>query len=77
MKSIHIRDIEDSELEALKRLAERHNRSLQRELHVILHKASLMAPPREISDGFRLPYTVNIGGESDWSREEIYGDEGR
>jgi len=57
--------------------ASRHGHSLQQELLSILESAaaepasSTTAPPP-----IRLK-TVRTGGTSTWSREEIYGDEGR
>jgi len=62
---------------ALRERASRHGHSLQQELLSILESAaaepasSTTAPPP-----IRLK-TVRTGGTSTWSREEIYGDEGR
>jgi plasmid stability protein len=47
MKSIHIRNVDSQDIESLKRLAARHNRSLQGELLVILRNAALKAPPEQ------------------------------
>jgi plasmid stability protein len=80
MKSIHIRNIDSRDIESLKRLAARHNRSLQGELLVILRNAALMAPPEQNKINLK---TVKIGGvgsgsgTGNWSREDIYNDDGR
>lgn len=76
MKSIHIRNIDPSTLENLKRLARIHNRSLQGELRAILIRAAGMAPPAHTEDDLRL-VTVNTSGTSNWNRDEIYGNHGR
>jgi plasmid stability protein len=72
MKSIHIRNVEPHTIERLKRLARGHNRSLQGELRAILANAARMAPPDQAENELEL-VTVNTGGKSTWSREEIYG----
>jgi len=75
MKSIHIRDVPDETVEALKRLARMHRRSLQGELKHLLERSAAFAEPPK-----RQRFTLNrvsVGGEGKWSREEIYEDEGR
>jgi len=75
MKSIHIRDVPEDTLERLKRLAKMHHRSLQGELQHVLEQAAAIAkdlPTRRLK-----LHKVNLGGESTWSREEMYADEGR
>jgi len=76
MKSVRIRDIAPDTLDALKRLARSHRRSLQGELLSILEKASRLAPPEGGDQGLEL-VTVRTGGKARWNREEIYGDPGR
>jgi len=76
MKSIHIRDIDENVLDALKRLAGSHYRSLQGELHFILERAAVMAPPEDRTESFSLN-TVNTGRKTTWTREEIYDSGGR
>ena len=76
MKAIHIRNVEPRVLSALKRLAAAHHRSLQGELHVLLQQAARMAPAEKNDRELGL-ITVQTGGTSTWSREEIYGDGGR
>ena len=76
MASIHIRNIPPATLDALKRLARSHHRSLQGELRVILERAALLAPPDE--DTRRLDLvTVRTGHATLWNRDLIYGPEGR
>lgn len=75
MKSIHIRDVPDETVEALKRLARMHRRSLQGELKHLLERSAAFAK-RPKSDEFKLN-RVSIGGKGKWSREEYYEDEGR
>lgn len=76
MSSIHIRDINEQTLSSLKRLAKRHHRSLQGELHYILEKFS--ENDREDYLGKELNIiTVSSHKKTNWSREEIYGSKGR
>lgn len=75
MKSILIRNVEPRILERLKRLARSHRRSLQGEIHAILDQAIRLLPD-EAEEELEL-FTVNTGRSSSWSREEIYGDDGR
>jgi plasmid stability protein len=76
MSAIHIRDIEAGTLDALKRLARSHRRSLQGELHVILEHAARLASGPGKPERLRL-VTVKAGGGSAWRREEIYDPKGR
>ena len=76
MSSIHIRDVQPATLDALKRLARSHHRSLQGELRVILDRAALLAPPDENTRTLDL-VTVRTGHATSWNRDEIYGPEGR
>ena len=76
MTSIHIRDVAPETLQALKRLARSHHRSLQGELHAILERAAKMAPPDSEVRALNL-VTVNTGHTTSWSRDEIYGPGGR
>ena len=76
MSSIHIRDVAPETLQALKRLARIHHRSLQGELHTILERAARMAPPDESVRTLSL-VTVKTGHTTSWSRDEIYGPDDR
>ncbi len=76
MHSILIRNVSPATLRALKQLARSHHRSLQGELHAILERAVRQAPASDGPKSLEL-ITVKTKGSSSWSREEIYGDDGR
>ena len=76
MTSIHIGDVAPETLQALKRLARSHHRSLQGELHTILERAARMAPPDETVRTLSL-VTVGTGHTTSWGRDEIHGPGGR
>ena len=76
MKSILIRDLDASTYSAIKQLAKMHHRSMQGELHAILEQAAKLVPDRVENGEIKL-YTVSTGSDSAWSREEMYGTEGR
>jgi len=77
MVAFNIRNVPEPVAAALRERASRHGHSLQQELLSILESAaaepasSTTTPPP-----IRLE-TVRTNGTSTWSREEIYGDEGR
>ena len=76
MSGIHIRDIPQETVLALKRRAKAHHRSVQGEVRAILAQAARAAPP----DGGHPPIRLNhveIGNEQLWNRAEIYDDDGR
>ena len=76
MKSLHIRDVSPRTVANLKRLAERHHRSLQGELRMILDQSARMAEGREPADGLSL-HVVRTGRSEVIGRDGIYGDDGR
>lgn len=76
MSSIHIRDVQPATVDALKRLARSHHRSLQGELRAILDHAAQLAPPEEDARVLDL-VTARTGHAASWNRDEIYGPEGR
>ena len=76
MSAIHVTQVSPETLSSLKRLARSHHRSLQGELRVILERAASMAPPEDAREPLNL-VTVNVGYRGSWSREEIYGADGR
>ena len=76
MSAIHITQVAPETLLALKRLARSHHRSLQGELRAILERAARMAPPEGDTRTLDL-VTVRTGSTGSWSREEIYGADGR
>jgi len=80
MKSLHIRNLEDDVLCGLKRRAARHRRSLQKEVESVLADAARMVPVDEAPHPERKLNlrTVHSGNpNADWSRERLYGDDGR
>ena len=76
MSAVHVRDLPDDVLEALKRRAARHHRSLQKELRLILIEAAEEAPPAEPVPPIRLAMS-RAEPQGSWRREDIYDDDGR
>lgn len=80
MKSVHIREVEDDVLEALKQRARRHGRSLQKEIQSLMVDAARMSPPEsdETEDPLNSLKMVSTGRRAmTWSRDSYYGDGGR
>lgn len=77
MKSLHIRELPEETLFALKRRAERHHRSLQKEIRVLLQEAAHMQAPEESGPPELRLRTVSTCGTANWDREGIYGDDAR
>lgn len=76
MPAVHIRNVPDEVLEALKRRAARHERSLQRELRHLLGTIAAEEPSGEPLPPISLK-TSTASPRSSWQREEIYEDDGR
>lgn len=76
MPAIHIRDVPDATVAAIKERARRNGRSMQRELREILDAAAAEPPAEAARQPLRL-VTARTSGTSTWRREEIYGDDGR
>ena len=76
MPGIHVRDLTEETMRALKRRARAHHRSVQGEVREILAEAARAAPPEGGYGPIRLHH-VDVGGGRSWKREDIYGDEGR
>lgn len=74
MPSLHIRDLDDHLLAALKARAARQHRSVQGEVKALLEAAirneDTPDEPRRI-----VVHTVAVGGTGNFSRAEIYGDD--
>jgi plasmid stability protein len=75
--AFNVRNVPEPVAAALRERASRHGHSLQQELLLILETAAsepaadvAAPPPIELK-------TVRTPGSSAWSREEIYGDDGR
>jgi plasmid stability protein len=76
MPALHIRNVSEEVVAALKRRAAAHDRSLQQELLNVLRDVAQDAPPAEPRPPVELtPSTVR--GSGSWRREEIYGDDER
>jgi plasmid stability protein len=77
MVAFNVRNVPEPVAAALRERASRHGHSLQHELLLILEAAAsepatdvTAPPPIQLT-------TVRTSGSSAWSREEIYGDDGR
>ena len=76
MPAIHIRDVPEDVLEALKRRAASNERSLQGELRHILATIARQEPAGAAMPPIQLHFS-DAQPETSWSREEIYGDDAR
>ncbi len=76
MPAIRIRDVPDEVLEALKNRARRRGRSLQGELRHILSSVARSESIHEQLPPLKLHFS-DASPQTSWSREEIYGDDGR
>jgi len=77
MVAFNVRNVPEPVAAALRERARQHGHSLQQELLVILESAA--AEPLAAAEApppIRLR-TVRTSGASTWSRDEIYGNEGR
>lgn len=77
MSALHIRDLPEDVVDALKRRAKRHNRSLQGELRQILVTEASKEPSGEPYPPLQLHFAEVAEPAGSWSREDIYGDDGR
>jgi plasmid stability protein len=79
MPALHIRNVDDAIIDALKRRAAANNRSLEAELREILYRVAF-GSEREDSDRGRPRLrikTVAIPSDAKYGRGEIYDDDGR
>ncbi len=76
MTALHVRNLPESVVTALRERAARHGQSMQQEIRQILEAAAKAPPPGESPEPVRLT-TVRTAVTSTWDREEIYGDAGR
>lgn len=74
MAAIHVRNIPEQVIAALRERAEWHGHSMQQEIRLILAEAAAQPPVGEGIEPLRLT-TVRTAGSSTWHREEIYGDD--
>lgn len=80
MKSLHIRNLDEEVLLGLKVRAERHHRSVQKEVEVLLRDAARMVYGNDEAKESPLKnlHIVHAGNkDTSWSRDSIYGDDGR
>jgi len=76
MPAIQIRDVPAEVIAALKRRASRHERSLEGELRYLLAAIAREEPPSTPLPPLQLKLS-QAPSSTTWSREEIYGDDGR
>lgn len=76
MPALHIRDVPEETVAAIKRRAARHGYSVQQELRAVLERAAAEpipgARPRPLS-----LHTVTTGQSAPFDRSEFYDDEER
>lgn len=78
MPALHVRDVDDAVLEALKARAVRNHRSLQGEVRAILEETALGGARSSRTGARRLRIkTVRVGAPVRYSRDVIYADEDR
>jgi plasmid stability protein len=76
MPALHVRNVDDAVIDALKKRARRHNRSLEGELREILTRAAFSAERRTGGSQIRIK-TVSVPSDSTYGREDLYAEEGR
>ena len=76
MTAIHVRNVPEPVVTALRERAARHGRSMQQEVHNILEAAATAPPSLETPQPIRLT-TVRTASTSTWDREGIFGSAGR
>ncbi len=74
--AIHVRNVPEPVVTALRERARRHGHSMQQEIRQILEEAATARPPREALEPVALT-TVRTTVTSTWRREDMYGDAGR
>jgi plasmid stability protein len=76
MPAIHIRNVPEPTISALRERAEAHGWSMQQEVLKILDAAAAEAIPRQAPRPIQL-VTARTSASTTWRREDIYGDEDR
>jgi plasmid stability protein len=74
MKALHVRDVPEPVIAALKRRAAANRRSLQKELLVVLEQAAVAAPVDPASEPLIL-HLSDAPPDQDWSREAMYDED--
>jgi plasmid stability protein len=75
MPALHIRNVDDAVISALKQRARASNRSLEGELREILREAAF-GRAATASEPVTI-YTVSVSSDSSCGREDIHDDQGR
>lgn len=76
MTALHVRDVPEPVVTALRERAAKHGHSMQQEIRQILEAAATAPTSGESVEPIRLT-TVRTTGLSSWSRETIYDETGR
>ncbi len=76
MTAIHVRNVPEPVLAALRERAARHGQSMQQEVRSILEAAATAPPLLEAPQPIQLT-TVRTASTSTWDREGIYANAGR
>lgn len=76
MPAIHVRNVSETTIAAIKERAVRHKWSMQQEIRRLLDAAAAEPIEPEQLPPLRL-VIGHSGGKSTWSRDEIYDDDGR
>lgn len=76
MPALHIRDVPEETVAAIKRRAARHGRSVQQELREVLEKAAAEPVTGRRPRGLSL-HTVATGRQGIFDRADFYGDDER
>src|SRR2546428_13154573 len=77
MPALHIRNVDDAVIDALKRRAQENHRSLEGELRELLEQIAFSkeAPARRSRKRKLRLSTVSVGSKSSYDRDEIYAPE--
>ena len=76
MPAIHVRNVPESLIIALRERAERRGLSMQRDILEILQAAAAEPVAVEVRSPIQL-IKVKTSGTSTWRREDLYGEDGR
>jgi plasmid stability protein len=77
MAALHVRDLDDAVIDALKKRAAAKHRSLQGEVKTILEKAAFGSQTRRSKPAALRLKKVRVGSSSRYSRDDIYEDDAR
>lgn len=76
MQAVHIRDVPEETLEALRRRAARSGHSMQQELRAVLTRAA-NEPADDVPPRVLRLHTVTTGRSEAFDRADFYDDDGR